>query len=657
MYNTKKYWLFSLFLLTTFSKLLGEGTKELAPTFSDRIYLYTNSTQYNDFGRYDGRDDQRLYIHIADPSTEQVFLGFSQPVASGHHPCNGSSMIDGYFRIKDPTGRVVYPVRDNANGQFLDATTSNINSYTQAIAGPSTIVGPSGYTPFVFDPSGLPAGDYYVEFSRISNAVSLNNPMPIEWFDITVATKGGNPQAKDGRVFARNWAFFAPSVSCGENASYSWFDRPFNGHFYVYTDQNIVTKIDFNGAGFQPAAFNVVFNDAGTTQTNNVINDRKSLNNVRSSASQHRIFFNDPDISVYPSGVLGKFTITPKFLACENGTACVEAVMTEPGQVDVLIDLDKSSGDYIYDIGSADVLIAFQVKPQPGEQPPYVRCVPWDGRDGFGNKLVGGLDSISSGELMTRYTQGIYHFPIYDAEYQLGGYDVTTIRPLPDNGSPKKIYYDDTQIPDAYGTGIVQTNEDPFNGCDIPCHSWANMDFGDLNTINSWFFAREEYVLELELGGCPMVAIDDSTRMAVNTTKDVDILVNDLGTDEIDTTSIGIGFLAANGIAIFDSINLNVNYTPNPGFVGNDTFTYVFCYGILPVRSLCDSATVFVVVEPRPEDCKNTFDDDGDGLADCDDPECLQNGIIQRKKQENLWWVILLISFFFLKISTTSELD
>lgn len=651
MYNSKYAWLFSLLFISISVPLFGEGTKELAPAATDRIYLYTNTTAYNDFGRYDGNDDQRLYIHIDDPSSEQVFLGFSQPVGSGHHPCNGSTAIIGYFRIKDPTGRVVYPVRDNPNGQILDGTTSNITSYAQAVAGPSNVVGSSGYSPFIFDPSGLPAGDYYVEFSRLSAAVSLNNPMPIEWFDITVASKGGSPQAKDGRIFARNWAFFAPSVSCGTNTDYTWFDRPFNGNFFVYTDQNIVTQVDFNGAGFQPAAFNVVFNDAGTTQTNDVINDRKSLNNVRSSASQHRIFLNDPDINVYPSGVLGKFSIVPRFIACENGTACVEATMTEPGQIDVLIDLDRSSGDFIYDLNSRDVLIAFQVKPQPGEQPPYVRCIPWDGRDGFGVH-VGGQSAVENADLLTRYTQGIYHFPIYDAEYKLGGFDVTTIRPVPDNGSPKKIYYDDTNIPDAYGTGIVQTNEDPFNGCSIPCHSWTNKDFGDLNTINSWFFAREEYVLQLELGSCPINAQDDSTRMAVNTSRTLEVLGNDLGTDQIDTTSIIVGIEPLNGMASFDTTTFLATYVPDPGFVGRDSFTYVFCYGILPVNSLCDSAMVFVVVEPRPEDCKNIFDDDGDGLADCDDPDCQFNipAVIQRKKQENLWWIVLLISCLFLKI-------
>ncbi len=646
--TTKLYCFLIPFLLLFTAKLLGEGTKQLAPNPTDRAYLYFNSGAYNDFGRYDGDDDQRLYIHIDNPDTEQVFLGFSQPVGSGHHPCNGSTAITGFFRIKDPTGRIVYPILDNPSGQILDGTTANISAYNQAVAGPATIVGAGGYTPFIFDPSGLPAGDYYVEFSRINNVVSLNNPMPIEWFDITVATKTPNPIAIDGRLFSRNWALFAPSTSCGLSPDYGWFDRPFNGSFFVYTDQNIVTTVDFAGAGFQPAAFNVVFNDAGTTQNNNVIEDRKSLDGIRSSAAQHRIFLNDPDINIYPSGVLGKFSIRPKLYACENGTACVEGVMTEPGQIDVLIDLDRASGDFIYDIGSADVLIAFKVDPLPGEQPPYIRCVPWDGRDGFGNK-IGGAAAIENADILVRYTQGIYHFPIYDAEYMLTGYDVTTIRPLPDNGSPKKIYYDDTNILDNYGIGITQAKEDPFNGCGVPCHPWTNKDFGDLNTINTWFFAREEYELRIDLGGCPMTAVNDTTETPINTPVDITVLVNDLGTEEIDTTSMSVGISALNGAAEIDTISWIADYTPAPGFIGLDSFTYVFCYGIQPVRSLCDSALVFINVISVPEDCQNNVDDDGDGLTDCDDPDCqLVAPNIERVKQGYLDWAILfLIGLFF----------
>ena len=234
----------------------------------------------------------------------------------------------------------------------------------------------------------------------------------------------------------------------------------------------------------------------------------------------------------------------------------------------------------------------------PGEVPPYIRCVPWDGRDGFGNK-VGTQGDVENVDLLTRYTQGIYHFPIFDAEFVLSGFDVTTIRPVPNNGSPKRIYYDDTNIPDDYGDGITQSTEDPFNGCSIPCHSWTNRDFGDQNTINSWFFAREEYVLQIELGDCPISAQPDSTRIFVNTMTDIEILANDIGTEEIDTTSIMVITSPDNGSVLLDTLTFFTKYTPNPGFIGIDSFQYEFCYGILPVRSLC---SCLLYTSPSPRD-------------------------------------------------------
>ena len=102
-----------------------------------------------------------------------------------------------------------------------------------------------------------------------------------------------------------------------------------------------------------------------------------------------------------------------------------------------------------------------------------------------------------------------------------------------------------------------------------------------------------------------------------------------------------------NGIATFDTITLLSEYIPNTGFIGLDSFTYLFCYGIPPVRSLCDSAMVFVNVIPLPEDCQNNIDDDGDGMIDCDDPDCqLVAPSIQRMKQGYLNWIILCLMAF-----------
>ncbi len=249
-------------------------------------------------------------------------------------------------------------------------------------------------------------------------------------------------------------------------------------------------------------------------------------------------------------------------------------------------------------------------------------------KNGLGNEVA----DYKNVDLLVRYTQGIYHFPIYDAEYIVNGFHVTTVRPIPNNGSPGRLYYDDREIPDSYGSGIDAPILNPFNECDVPCHIWTNSEFGDLNTINTWFFAREEYGFQLELADCPIDAVDDSTKTLINVPKTIAILDNDLGTDKMDTTTVAL-LDPLNGTVSIDPVSLIVDYTPRLGFIGRDSFVYTFCYEIIPVYNLCDSATVYISVQPTTEDCENVFDDDGDGLVDCDDPDCqATTPIIRRKK-------------------------
>jgi len=54
----------------------AEGTKQTTATATDRTHLLTNFAEYNDFGRYGGTVNQRLFIHIENPETEVVYIRF-----------------------------------------------------------------------------------------------------------------------------------------------------------------------------------------------------------------------------------------------------------------------------------------------------------------------------------------------------------------------------------------------------------------------------------------------------------------------------------------------------------------------------------------------------------------------------------------------------
>ena len=606
-----------LCLIASTNTILAEGSKELSPGTSDRLFLYLNGEFYNSFGRYDGNADQRLFFHIANPDQEQVFLGFSQAVSSGHFPCRGVRNTS-YFRIKDSDGNVVFPNRNDSFGQLLDANSANIASKNQAQVGPQPIGGNDGYTPFIFDPAGLPAGDYYVEFSTIANLATPSAITAIEHWDITVATKNATPTAIDGRVFAINWSFYAPSIECGTSVEYSWFDRPFNGRIYVLSKEGFVNLVDFKDAGFQPAAFNLYFNETGASSTGDLLTDRKSIVGLGENIAFQRIFLNDPDPNVYPSGEYGTLNDTPELHICETSTdGCFMVTPTKPGQIEVLIEFDAANSGFRYDPNTRDVLLVFNITPEQNEIAPYRRCIPWDGTDGLGNIV----STENDFDIQVTFQQGVYHLPVYDVEFLINGYKTTNIRPSPPSGIyVKPLHYDDTNIPFNPGNGADKVNLD---GCVTPCHNWVNRDYGDRNTINSWFFADEEQQLNGEEPLCLIQANVDSTMTGFETPINIFVLNNDVG-EIIDTNSINIINQSNYNGEINIELDGTITYFPADGFIGLDSFEYEICYDVIPRNSFCEAAYVYVNVGSETEtDCKDGLDNDLDGFIDCNDSDCL----------------------------------
>ncbi|MEO1624166.1 MAG: hypothetical protein AAFV25_03335, partial [Bacteroidota bacterium] len=469
-------WLCATLCLLFFQQTtFAEGIKELAPASSDTLMLNCNNGAYYDFARYDGDSSTRLYIHIEHPNKEQVFLGFSQPRSSIY---TNSPQVTGWFRIKAPDGTVVY------TAQRIDGTTANINNWSQGNAGPAPIAGSGGYTPFVFDPTGLAAGDYYIEFNRDSSTYNTG-VLTFEYFDITVATNGTTPAAINGRVFAYNWAFAAPSNRLNAT-TYGDYHRPFNGTFYVYTDEQYVSKIDFNGSGFQPWAFNISLNSTGTATGLGVVENRKSLQSKQGNIPEYAVYLNDPDASIYPSGTFGELLTDSTLLyGCPQSGYFFKLVTTKTGVVEVLLDQDQASGTGVYDPGTADRLLAFYVEQQLTDTIPgiYIRHIPWDGLDGLGNAV----NLANPVPTKVTFSQGGYHIPVYDAEYNLNGFTATIERPSPPVGYSLGFYYDDSNISEAPTGSEVETV-----GCTPACHTWTDYDFGDLNTINTWWFAKQE---------------------------------------------------------------------------------------------------------------------------------------------------------------------
>ncbi len=525
----------------------AEGTKQLCPESTDIVGLFINDPGYGDFGGYGSRATSQLLLTLSNPGSERVYFGFARATGGADFTPGNASELDTYFRILDPNGNVVF------GPQLITGTgPGSIANHAQAVAGPVPTGGAAGYTPWLFEPApGAIAGDYVVEFSNLAGTAEPTTAFSYPLFDITVATKTATPTAIPGRLYSKNWAFFTPPIA-PDHPEYGRFNRQFRGSFHVYSPRGFVSEVDFLNAGFRPFIFNISFNETGTANGPDVLENIKSVNGALATNPVHKVFLSNPDINSFPNGTYGTILENasyPRLIGCAgSGDFSVRVAVTKPGVVEVLFDQDRTStAPGVYDVGTADRLLMFNVEPAPNEQPPYVRDIPWDGLDGEGNDIA--VDQSATLNIETTYGQVAYHLPVYDAEYMTdpdddgvvgnagdaGGFEVTLTRPLPPDGYTVQMQFDDSGITEAPGNGSPRVN---LEGCAPPCHNWSDFDFGNENTINTFWYARRQTTLRT-------LAIEAPTQCGTPTNltisgKAYDDVNNSYGRDAAEDAIVGV---------------------------------------------------------------------------------------------------------------------
>ena len=413
---------------------IAEGTKELRPSSSD----YGN-IEINDQGRtfaLESNTDSlhRLYIHIKS-TTEKIYFGFQPKDKTAGH---------GTFRIKDPSGTVVY-TRTNVT----TATGAGyIESYAEAIAGPKISGSPSGgYNPLSYTPTTT--GDFYIEFTT-----TLAGTYHFDLFDITVVDVSNNP------IHGRLWSYAWDISTQGATNIY-------NATMYVYTGDKYTTSVNFNG--MQPNGFVVSCNSKGTQNTGNEAVDRQSVTGNQ-TYPEFKVFLNIPDPTVYSTAVIPSMVEDLKVIGSPISGSPVKFYlnMNKSGTVEIFLDLDGVAG---YQAGNKDVAIV-DVITAGGD------TLIWNGKDATGSNVIQNVKV----DVTSRYASGVTHFPIYDDEYSTNGIIVNRISP---NASRAAVYWDDSQFGGTANFTGASGNSDGHN---FPVVTGG---YGNLRTINTWWNGYE----------------------------------------------------------------------------------------------------------------------------------------------------------------------
>lgn len=502
-----KFSLLILFSFIFFSQGFSEGTKEIRPASTDNGYVVLDPG-WSPFATYGCPTTSRLNIRICNIG-EKVYFGFNQP------------NNDVKFRIKDSSGVIVVPQTNVPN-----TGSGYISSYNRAVAGPSAIVGASGYDAMSF--TATKTGDYYIEF-----LLPNGNPRrEFDLFDITVASAANVPIK--GRIWSQSWMMSTKS-----------FTNAFKGLMYIYADDGIVTSLNFNG--MQPYVFVLNANMTGTGNTGNPDLDRQSK--VGSSTyPKYKVFLNDPDQSCFPTGQFGKITAPTTVSGCPPTNFCLNVFVDKPGFAQIFLELNGIPG---HQPGTKDRAISAVVNPPQ-------TCIPWDGRDGLGNRVTTAVTIRTR----TDFYNGLTHIPLYDVEGNPNGYIVNLVRPV--TGIPIKLYWDDKNIPAANGSQNL-------TGCNNPCHQWTwygsdntARDYGNRNTVNTWWYADSTSDVT-DNTVPPGIVVDADTR--IPDAKDNDSTIcGSVGAYTLSglVQNAGGGMWTTTGTGTFSDVtNMNGTYTPS----------------------------------------------------------------------------------------------
>jgi hypothetical protein len=417
----------------------AEGTKQVMPNQNNGTGLIVSTTTsfpLGNVGSYLGApNDDRIYFHIKDFSTEVLYYGFNwEPLSPSGTP-NTGTYNDVFMNVYDPSGTLVTTVNlpsTVGTPGFIGGT----NAYINASAGPKISGIPSnGYSPLSFSPAMN--GDYYVSFYRSTDGgathISGGESMLAKYFDMTIAAGAAR---YPGRVHCNEWAFsvYNPSKNDIQDPA-----SPTNAVFYGYTPDSVTVRVSFPATGFMPLSYIVAFNSFGVKNSGNWVLDRNSIN-LPTLVSPYLtggfdVFLNPPDASLYPACVIPSppILLAPVISGCPPGPYNIRFKAPQSGDYYLLFDLNGVPG---FQNNTADRFIELI------SQSPGIVTFVWDGRDGLNNVVP----ANTTFPIIFSYRKGRINIPFYDVELNVNGFRVDGVSPAAAVQSNAILYWNDSQL-------------------------------------------------------------------------------------------------------------------------------------------------------------------------------------------------------------------
>ena len=452
-----------LLILAFFSRMsFGEGTRELQPdSLISGAGLYISNEIFGDYTRFaviDCEPNYRLYIHIKEAG-ESILFGLHSPLSSYTYR----------FNLRKPDGTIALSGDCPQAGQQ-----GYIKYYHQALVGPFSTLG--GYDPFQYKvTNSADTGNYYFELSNMTTFQSIT----FDLWDFQVVSGEHAPAIPEdmilGRVWSQSWQVYA-------DLGYPLHE--FNGRFYVYSNDSIVTKLKFQNARIGAAT--IFCNPYGCYNTANFLTDRQSVNTntflTFPEIADYPVFLNDPDTSIFASGTYGEIIGTPgmvpdtSFLPC-SGAQLILVTVSKSGSVDVAIT-------FPYGFPATTVNLFSSVTPG-------VNQIQWNGLDGLGNPVP----DATTVTIAIAFANGLTNLPIWDQETNPDGFVISIVRPANASGQIPKTFWDDQHL-SAYSQCPVAPQTSNLTGCipgSIPgypgCHPWGlNEPDCHNKMINTWWY-------------------------------------------------------------------------------------------------------------------------------------------------------------------------